>query len=102
MGENKENKKSRFKFTESMLVMVNRDFNRSYAAIIRLVDPTKSMRNFTAKCKLRNSTIISSASDKTCLSTNMDELATIVEDRFFSGDTPPGSFKVAGLISIPN
>lgn len=102
MGENRENKRSKFELTEQMLVIVDKDWSRTYVATIQTIEANEGTLKYAAKCTLKNASIVGIASDKNQLSTNMDELATIVEDRFYSEETLPGAFKVAGLNAIPN
>ena len=81
MSENKFNKKSRFELAEQMMVIVNRDWSRTYIASIQITATKDGKKNFSGKCDLRNSSIISTASNKSQLSTYMDEMATLIEDR---------------------
>jgi hypothetical protein len=95
MSENRENKKSKFEITEHMLVIVNKDWNRTYVATIQILNSDEGIRNYSAKCELKNSSIVGMAGDKNQLSTNMDEMATIIED-CISGETPGETPVIAG------
>ena len=75
------NKKWKFEVTEQMLVIVNRDWSRTYVASIHTQLSHDGDKIYSAKCDLRNSSIVCFASDKNQLSNKMDELATLIEDR---------------------
>ena len=96
MSEHRDNKRSKFEITEQMLVIVNKDWTRTYVASIQILDADQDIKKYSAKCKLKNSSIVGIARDKNQLSTNMDEMATIIED-CISGEPPAGTPTVAGL-----
>lgn len=81
METNQDRNNSKYELTERMLVIVNRDWSRTYAASVRRVKEEEGIRYLSARCRLRKSSIISAAANKDMLSSNMDELATIIEDR---------------------
>jgi hypothetical protein len=91
----KQNKKSKFELTEQMLVIVNKDWSRTYVASIRTIEAEEGIKRFSAKCELKYSSIVTIASDKNQLSTNMDEMATIIED-CVSGENPVDTPVIAG------
>jgi hypothetical protein len=95
MSKNMNSKKSRPDLTDVMMVIVNREWWRAYVASIKIVNTEKGIKKYAAKCELKNTAIISSAYDKSQLSTNMDELATISEDRI-SREIPAGTPVIAG------
>lgn len=96
MGERKENKKSKFGISEKMLVIVNKDWSRTYVATIQAINAEEGSQKFSAKCDMKNSSIIGSATNKNQLSNNMDEMATIIEDCILD-DTPARTPKIAGI-----
>ena len=80
--------------TDGMMVIVNKDWSRTYAASIRTVK-SENCHEWVGICKMKKENIVSAASDKYALSTNMDELATIIEDRI-SKEIPAGTPVIAG------
>ena len=96
MSEHSDNKRSKFEITEQMLVIVNKDWTRTYVASIQILDTDQYNRKYSAKCKLKNTEIVSLARNKSQLSNNMDEMATIIED-CISGEIPAGTPTIAGL-----
>ena len=101
MGENMENKKSKFRIKERMLVFVNNDWHRSYVANINRINTSDGSIMYSAKCRMKDSSIISTAKDKTQLSMRMDELATIIEE-YTSPKLPYGIPLVADIICCLN
>lgn len=101
MSENKQNKKSKFELNEQMLVIVNKDWSRTYVASIKLINAREGLRKYFAKCEMKNSSIVCTARDKNQLSTYMDELATIIED-CVSGETLAESPVIAGIKFVLN
>jgi len=80
MGENRENKNPKFRIREQMLVIVNKDWHRTYVASIHTIKGHDGRKKYSAKCKLKESSIVGIAYDKDQLSRCMDELATIIEE----------------------
>lgn len=101
MGENMENKKSKFRIKEKMLVFVNNDWHRSYVASINRIDTSDGSITYSAKCKMKDSSIVSTAINKTQLSMRMDELATIIEE-YTSPKLPYGVTLVADIVCCLN
>lgn len=101
MRENKFNKKSKFELAEQMMVIVNRDWSRTYIASIKITATDKGTRKFSGKCDLRNNSIISAADNKSQLSTCMDEMATLIEDRI-SKTLPDDTPIIAGTVCCLN
>ena len=95
MSENKDNKRSKFELAEQMMVIVNKDWSRTYIAAIQIINTIEGNKKFSGKCDLKNSSIISTACNKNQLSTYMDEMATIVED-FISTENPSETPVIAG------
>ncbi len=95
MSENKFNRKSKFELAEQMMVIVNRDWSRTYVASVQITNSREGFRTFSAKCDLKNSSIVSTASNKSQLSTYMDEMATLIEDRI-SKEIPAETPVIAG------
>lgn len=96
MDKNRNDKESKSRIQEKMLVIVNRDWSRTYAATVNTFSSEGGDDSYSARCDMKNTSIISAAENKFRLSENMDELATIIEDRM-SRETPKGTTEVAGL-----
>lgn len=96
MKAEKKDKGSEPKSTEKMLVIVDKDWSRTYAATVNTFISKEEGNTYSAKCEIKNASIISAAESKYRLSENMDELATIIEDRL-SREIPSGTTRVAGL-----
>ena len=101
MGEKKDNKRSKLGLSEKILVIVNKDWSRTYVATIQAINAEKGPEKYAAKCDMKHSSIIGSASNKNQLSTNMDEMATIVED-CIPVNTDSVNPKIAGISYCPN
>ncbi len=97
MGENRENKNPNFKFRDKMLVIVNKDWHRIYVASIHTIKGHDERKKYSAKCKLKESSIMCNANDKDQLSRCMDELATIIEE-YTSRNLPFGIPLVLDII----
>jgi hypothetical protein len=94
MSDLNDNNKTGKNLTSGLLVVVNRDWRRTYAASIRSVESGVSSK-WVATCRLKKEIILSTATDKYDLSLKMDELATIIEDRM-SKEVPIGTPRIAG------
>jgi hypothetical protein len=101
MGENMENKKSKFRIKEKMLVFVNNDWHRSYVASINRMIKSDGTIIYSAKCKMKDFSIVSAAKNKTQLSMRMDELATVIEE-YTSPKLPFGVSLIADIICCVN
>lgn len=101
MGNNMENKRHRSGLKEQMLVIVNQDWTRAYVASIDTMKTDDLRIHYTAKCKLENAVIVSTAKNKDKLSQCMNELATLSED-YILGESPAGTFLIAGINWCPN
>lgn len=98
MGEYKGNKNQRYHFKERMMVVVNRDWSRTYVASINTFYEPDGAKTFSAKCRLKDVAIVSDKkSDLEELSINMNELATIIEE-YTSRKLPYGERLVKDII----
>lgn len=95
MSDQKDNRKSKFELTDQMIVIVNRDWSRTYIASVQITKTALGNKKYSAKCDLKNLSIVCSALNKTRLSMQMDEMATIIED-CFSGELPAEIPVIAG------
>ena len=80
--------------TDGILVVVNRDWRRTYAATIKTIK-SKGNNEWIGTCQMKKEIIVSTADDKYDLSIKLDELATIIEDRI-SKEIPAGTPIIAG------
>ena len=101
MGENMKNNKSKFRIKEKMLVFVNNDWHRHYVASIHTINASDGTKKYSAKCELKDSSIVGTAKNKIQLSMYMDELATIIEE-YTSPKLPYGAPLVMDLICCLN
>ena len=101
MSGNMEYKKPKFRMREQILVIVNKDWHRTYVASIQTINVPDGTKRYSAKCKLKESSIVGIANDKDQLSRCMDELATIIEE-YTSRKLPFGIPLVMDIICCLN
>lgn len=89
MGENMENNRPRYGVSERILVIVNKDWFRTYMAFVSIFKDADGRKKYTATCKLKDSTIVGIADSNDEMSDRMDELATIIEE-YTSPKLPTG------------
>lgn len=80
MGSDMENNKPNSELRDKMLVFVNNDWHRTYVASIHTINLPDGTKLFSAKCKMRDFSIVGTAKNKLRLSMYMDDLATIIEE----------------------
>jgi hypothetical protein len=96
-----ENSRQNSRLRDKMLVFVNNDWHRSYVASINTISMPDGTKMYSAKCKMKDSSIVGTAENKLRLSMCMDDLATIIEE-YTSPNLPFGIPLVADIICCLN